>query len=400
MPASRRAVPPILSGVTRFIRRFVALEAAGGIVLMAAAALALIAANSPLAGTYFGAKASYVGPLSVDYWINDGLMAIFFLLVGLEVKREFLVGELARWEQRILPGVAAAAGIALPSLLYVLIAGGAPGARDGWAIPAATDIAFALGVLALLGSHAPLSLKVLLTAVAVIDDVVAVTIIALFYTDEVALLPLLAAGVGLAVLLVLNRLRVRSLWAYLGLGLLVWIAVLNSGVHATLAGVAVALTVPIGSDDDEHEDHSHSPLHLLEHKLHPLAAFLILPIFGFANAGVSFAGLSPSILLEPIPLGIAAGLFVGKQAGIMLAAFAAIRTGLASLPAGAGWRQMYGLSLLCGIGFTMSLFIGGLAFAGPDAQDQVKLGVLVGSILSAVLGYLVLRSGSRAGPPS
>jgi len=396
MPPFRTSSSAPLAGMTRFIREFTALEAAGGIVLMAAAALALVIANSPLASTYFAAKATYVGPLTVDYWVNDGLMAVFFLLVGLEVKREFLVGELASWEQRILPGVAAIAGIVTPALLYILIAGRTLGALDGWAIPAATDIAFALGVLALLGSRAPASLKVLLTAIAVIDDITAVVIIALFYTAQVALLPLMLAVLALVVLIVLNRRGVTSLWPYMVIGALVWVAVLNSGVHATLAGVAVALTVPIGRGEDaaqaETGDGHHSPLHRLEHGLHPLVAFGVLPIFGFANAGVSFAGLSPASLLAPVPLGIASGLFVGKQVGIMAAAALVIRAGWANLPTGAGWRQMYGLSLLCGIGFTMSLFIGALAFTGPDAQDAVKLGVLTGSILSAFLGFLVLRT--------
>ena len=355
---------------------------------MGAAALALLVANSPLAPAYFAAKAAHLGPLSVDHWINDGLMAVFFLLVGLEVKREMLDGQLSTWERRLLPGIAAAAGMAAPALVYLLFTGGQPDAHRGWPIPAATDIAFALGVLALLGSRAPGSLKVFLTTVAVIDDLGAVAIIALLYTEGLALVPLALGLAGLALLYGMNKAGVTRLWPYLLIGAGVWLAVLNSGVHATLAGVAVALCIPLRPSPARVDD-VNSPLHRLEHGLHPWVAFGIVPLFGFANAGISFEGLSPASLLAPIPLGIAAGLFLGKQVGVFGAVWIADRLGIADAPAGASWRQVYGIALLCGIGFTMSLFIGGLAF--PAQGDAVKLGVLAGSLLSALAGYAVLR---------
>jgi NhaA family Na+:H+ antiporter len=379
------------------LRAFLATEASGGVLLMAAAALALIVANSALADAYFGWKRAYVGPLTVDYWINDGLMAVFFLLVGLEVKRELLDGQLSTWERRVLPGIAAVAGMVVPAVIYIAVNGADPAAWRGWAIPSATDIAFALGVLALLGSRAPISLKIFLTTVAIIDDLGAVAIIAAFYTADVALLPLGIAAAGLVLLYALNRAGVSNLWAYLIPGIGIWAAVLNSGVHATLAGVAVAMMIPLTPSPAKVDDPS-SPLHRLEHALHPWVAYAIIPIFGFANAGVSFAGMRPADLLGPLPLGIALGLFVGKQIGVFGAVFAAVRLGLADLPADATWRQVYGVSLLCGIGFTMSLFIGGLAFADPHLQDAVKVGVLGGSLLSAIVGYAVLRAAPRPSP--
>ena len=382
------------------LRDFVRIEAAGGILLMGAAAAALIVANSPLADGYFAAKATYIGPLTLAYWINDGLMALFFLLVGLEIKREFLEGQLSTASARILPALAAGGGVAVPAIVYLLVAGGDPELARGWAVPAATDIAFALGILALLGSRAPLSLKVLLTAIAVIDDLVAVAIIALFYTAEVALLPLGLGVAGVILLVILNRMGVRSLAIYGIVGLGVWVAVLLSGVHATLAGVAVAMTIPLatkarpagGADEGAVPmDEAPSPLHRLEHGLHPWIAFGIIPLFGFFNAGVALGGMSVASLASPLPLGIALGLVVGKQVGIFGAIFAAVKSGLAPLPANAGWMHIYGLSLLCGIGFTMSLFIGGLAFPDPAMQDLVRVGVLGGSIVAALAGWIVLR---------
>jgi NhaA family Na+:H+ antiporter len=366
-------------------------EASGGLVLMAVAALALVIANSPLQQAYFGALKTYVGGLSVLHWINDALMAVFFLLVGLEIKREMLTGQLSTWSRRALPGVAAAGGMIAPALVYVAFNAGSPQTLAGWAIPAATDIAFALGVLSLLGSRAPTSLKVFLTALAIIDDLGAVIIIALFYTAQLNGLALLGAAGVLAALVVLNLYRVASLAPYLALGVVLWALVLLSGVHATLAGVVLALAIPlhVGRTED-------SPLLHLEHALQPWVAFLVVPIFGFANAGVSFAGMTPAALLAPVPMGVAAGLFVGKQIGVFGATWAAVRLGLAPMPERAGWAQVYGVSLLCGIGFTMSLFIGLLAFPNaPALQDEVKLGVLMGSLVSGLAGAAVL---ALAGP--
>ena len=382
------------SPVREALRNFIQIEAAGGILLMASAVAALLVANSPFADGYFAAKASYIGPLTLSYWINDGLMALFFLLVGLEIKREFMEGQLSTASARILPALAAGGGVAVPAIVYMLVAGGDPAFARGWAIPAATDIAFALGILALLGSRAPLSLKVLLTAIAVIDDLVAVAIIAVFYTEDLSLLPLGIGIAGVVLLAVLNRSGVRNLWIYAAIGLGVWVAVLLSGVHATLAGVAVALTIPLAASPKTHgvaEAGGHSPLHRLEHGLHPWIAFGVIPLFGFFNAGVALGGMSPASLTSPLPLGIALGLVIGKQIGIFGAIFAAVRSGLAPLPENAGWMHIYGLSLLCGIGFTMSLFIGGLAFPDPATLDLVRVGVLGGSVIAAIGGYLVLR---------
>ncbi|WP_027039727.1 Na+/H+ antiporter NhaA [Mesorhizobium ciceri] len=372
-------------------REFLDSEAAGGIILMVAAALALIVANSPLAETYFSALHAYLGPLSVSHWVNDGLMAVFFLLVGLEIKREMLDGQLSTWPRRVLPGIAAAGGMLVPALVYVAVNRNNAAALSGWAIPTATDIAFALGVLSLLGSRVPASLKVFLTALAIIDDLGAVIIIAIFYTSGLSLAYLGAAFAVIAALVVLNRMRVMTLVPYLVLGVVLWVLVLKSGVHATLAGVALALTIPLERSAGIGHDLDHSPLHRLEHGLHKVVAFVVIPIFGFANAGVSLAGLSVSALIEPLTLGVAAGLVVGKLVGVFGSSALAIRLGLADLPANAGWTHMIGISLLCGIGFTMSLFIGLLAFAGDVAlQDAVKVGILAGSFIAAILGAAVL----------
>jgi len=390
---------PIGNRPISIIRAFLDNASSGGIVLMAASALALIVANSPLAAAYGGVLHSYIGGLSVLHWINDGLMAAFFLMVGLEIKREVLDGQLSTWSRRILPGSAALGGMIGPALIFLAFNLGEGGHPKGWAIPAATDIAFALGVLSLLGNRVPMSLKVFLTALAIIDDLGAVIIIALFYTGSINALALGAAAVVIAMLVGINRLGVRNLLPYLVLGIALWFLVLQSGVHATLAGVILALTIPLRKSPTRPDDMT-APLNRLEHAIQPWVTFLIVPIFGFANAGVSFAGMSVGQLVDPVPLGVAAGLFLGKQAGVFLAATLVIRAGWAELPMYASWRQLYGVSLLCGIGFTMSLFIGLLAF--PDSlvlQDEVKLGVLLGSCISAAAGTILLRSSSSRHPP-
>ncbi|WP_122465068.1 Na+/H+ antiporter NhaA [Brevundimonas lutea] len=387
--------------LTSALRHFLSNQASAGMVLMGAAALALIVANSPLGEAYATALTRYIGPLNLLHWINDALMAVFFLLVGLEIKREVTDGELSSWSRRILPGMAALGGVVVPALIYLAIAGGDPVTRHGWAVPMATDIAFALGVLALLGSRVPISLKILLTALAIIDDLIAVIIIAVFYTADLSVLMLAGAGGVILALLMLNRFGVKALWPYLLLGVVLWVFVYRSGVHATLAGVALALTIPITRSPAAPDD-KESPLHILEHGLSPWVAFLIVPIFGFANAGVSLAGLTPAVLLEPVPLAIALGLFIGKQVGVMAACWVTVKLKWAEMPTHANWRQLYGVALLCGIGFTMSLFIGLLAFPGaPHLEDSVKIGVLMGSLLSALAGAGILLSSPKGaeGPP-
>lgn len=372
------------------MRRFFDSEASGGMILMGVTVLALVIANSPAAALYFGALKTYVLGLSVLHWINDALMAVFFLLVGLEIKREFLDGQLSTWPRRVLPGIAALGGMLVPALVYVTVTWNEPTLLRGWAIPAATDIAFALGVLAILGTRVPTSLKIFLTALAILDDLGAIIIIAIFYTGDVALPMLGLAAVSIVVLIGLNRLGVMALTPYLVIGALLWFFVLKSGIHATLAGVALAMTIPLHAEPKKTRAED-SPLHLLEHALQPWVAYAIIPIFGFANAGVSFAGLSVDAILAPLPLGIALGLFVGKQIGVYAFSELAIRLGLADVPAGATRLQCYGVALLCGIGFTMSLFIGALAFPNDaDLIDATKIGVLTGSLLSAVVGFLIL----------
>ncbi len=372
------------------LRDFIDSESSGGLVLMGAAALALLVANSPLAPAYFDALHAPLGGLDLLHWINDGLMAVFFLFVGLEIKREVLDGQLSTWSRRTLPGVAALGGMVVPAAIYLTLNWDDPVAARGWAVPAATDIAFALGVLSLLGPRVPASLKVFLAALAIIDDLGAVLIIALFYTADVAVGALVGAAAVLAALITLNRMRVHLLAPYLLLGALLWFLVLQSGVHATLAGVALAFTIPLRSAPARPDDRN-SPLHKLEHGLAPWVAFLVVPMFGFANAGVSLTGVGLSDLLSPVPLGVVGGLFIGKQLGVFGFCWVAVRAGLAELPAHASWTQLFGVALLCGIGFTMSLFIGLLAFADPDLQDQVKIGVLAGSLVAGLSGWLVLR---------
>ena len=388
-PKLARILPRPLSA----IRTILANEAAGGLVLMVAAAAALVVANSPLAEGYHHALHAYLGPLSLLHWINDGLMAVFFLLVGLEIKREALDGRLRTWPDRVLPGLAAAAGMVAPALVYLAFNAGSGTAR-GWASPAATDIAFALGVLALLGRRVPVSLKIFLSAVAIVDDLGAVVVIALFYTGSLDAAMLGASAGVLALLLALNRLGVRALSPYLLAGLALWFFVLRSGVHATVAGVLLALFVPIRPSPGRPEDTT-SPLHRLEHTLSPWVSFLIVPVFGFANAGVTLLGLPARALLDPVTLGVGLGLFLGKQAGILAAVRLAVAAGIASRPAGATWAQVYGVALLCGIGFTMSLFIGGLAFTDGLHETETKLGVLGGSLLSGIVGAIVLIAARR-----
>jgi len=393
--------PPPGPGLRPFsmLRAFLDGQASGGIVLMAAAALALVVANSPLAPVYFDALRSYVGPLTLSYWINDGLMAIFFLVVGLEIKREVLDGQLSTWSRRVLPGVAAAGGMAVPALVFLFFNADDPVASRGWAIPAATDIAFALGVLSLLGSRVPTSLKVFLTALAIIDDLGAVLIIALFYSSDLSMPHLGGAAAILAGLVLLNRMGVTRLWAYLLPGAVLWALVLGSGVHATVAGVLLAFTIPLRTSPARPDDMAHSPLHRLEHALHPWSTFLVIPVFGFANAGVSFAGMSTEALTSDMTLGVALGLLLGKLVGVFGSAWLVIRLGFADVPMGAGKLQLLGVSLLCGIGFTMSLFIGLLAFAGsPDLQEEVKVGILGGSLIAGLLGWAVLRVAPRDVP--
>lgn len=371
---------------------------------MVVAGAALVAANSPLAHAY---HALFHTPLpwtpipkleTVHLWINDALMAVFFFVVGLEIKREILDGELSSADKRRLPVLAAAAGMAMPALVYLLVSGhgGAPELRQGWAIPAATDIAFAVGVLALVAKRIPASIRLFLLTVAIVDDLGAVTIIAAFYTPAIALGWSLGALAVFAVLVMANRLRVESVWIFLLLGIALWICVLNSGVHATIAGVLAAFTIPLRL-----QHNGDSMLLRIEHALTPWTSFVIVPLFGFANAGVSLAGLGLSALLDPLPLGIALGLFVGKQAGIMAALIACRQLGFAQLPQGATWLQLWGMAILCGVGFTMSLFIGPLAFpAHPQLAEQAKLGVIAGSLLSSLVGYAVLRFGPAAQTPS
>ncbi|WP_298674271.1 Na+/H+ antiporter NhaA [uncultured Sphingomonas sp.] len=386
------------------LRAFLAGEAAGGFVLIAAAALAMLVANLPATADWYAhvlhaetgpVLSATLGPMTIHLWINDALMALFFLLVGLEIKREFVDGQLARADQRRLPFIAAATGMAVPALVYLLVVGDHSGLQRGWAIPAATDIAFAIGVMAMLGKRVPAALKLLLTTVAIVDDMGAVAIIALAYTDEIRVIALAGAGVALALLYVMNRRKVMALWPYLVTGAVLWLFVLQSGVHATIAGVATAAFIPIVPTPGA-PDAVDSPLHRLEHALAPWVAFVIVPLFAFANAGVALGGFGLSVLAEPVVLGVALGLFVGKQLGVFGGIWGAVRLGIATRPGGVSWAQIYGMALLAGIGFTMSLFVGGLAFPG-DAMlvEEVKMGVLAGSLLSAVGGFAVLALAAR-----
>lgn len=383
---------PVLKGrIQSTLRQFLDAEASGGIVLMTAAVLAIVIANSALSDEYFHLLHIYIGPLSLQHWINDALMAVFFLLVGLEIKREMLDGQLSSWSRRILPGAAAAGGMAVPALVFLYFNWTDPATARGWAIPTATDIAFALGVISLFGARVPASLKIFLAALAIIDDLGAVVVIAVFYTADLNLLALIAAAAVLTALYSLNRIKVLTLWPYLALGVALWVFLFASGVHATLAGVMLALTIPLKVTPGTPEaSPSHSPLHKLEHMLHKPVAFGIVPIFGFANAGVSFKGVTMDVLGDPITMGIAAGLLFGKLIGVLGTVAFLVKLDFADLPAQASWGQMIGVALLCGIGFTMSLFIGLLAFGDPVVQDRVKIGILAGSVAAGALGAIFL----------
>lgn len=382
------------------IKEFLRLESSSGILLLIAAVLAMVIENSSIKYLY---DALLDIPVAIKFgefeiakplllWINDGLMAIFFFLIGLEVKREVLDGELSEPSRIVLPVIAAIGGMAIPAAIYSYINWGDAVAMKGWAIPSATDIAFALGVLALLGSRVPNTLKLFLMTLAIIDDLGAIIIIALFYTADLSLASLAVASAAIVVLYILKRNGVISLTPYLFVGFILWAAVLKSGVHATLAGVITALFIPYRKAPGEDK----TQLEKLEHDLHPLVAFAILPLFAFANTGVSFEGLTIDSFLNGVPLGIAAGLFLGNQIGVFGFSWLAIKSGLAELPKDASWLQLYGVSLLCGIGFTMSLFISSLAFemGGPDFAVDDRLGILVGSVVSGVMGYLVIRFAS------
>ena len=380
------------------IRNFLQMESAGGLVLMAAAALALVAANSPLANYYDlfieTPVEVRIGRLEIAkpllLWVNDGLMAVFFFLVGLEVKREILEGELSRPSNVLLPALGAVGGIVAPVGLYVAFNHSDPVGLNGWAIPAATDIAFALGILMILGTRVPVSLKVFLVSLAIFDDLGAIVIIALFYSSKLSMSALIVASVCLLILGYLNWRHVSAVPAYVLVGIVMWVAVLKSGVHATLAGVVLAMFIPMRSK----EEPGRSPLMELEHDLHTVIAFGVLPLFAFVNAGISFAGMSFADLVHPVSLGIAAGLFVGKQLGVFLFCLMAIKTGMAKLPDGASWGSLYGVAILSGVGFTMSLFIDTLAFQNLPADAvfdfDARLGILLGSLASGVLGYIVL----------
>lgn len=374
--------------MTDVIRDFFKMESAGGIILVISAAIAMFVANSPLNDMYQGVLHSYVLGMSVSHWINDGLMAVFFLLIGLEVKRELLEGALKSKETAIFPAIAAVGGMLAPALIYVLFNSGNPEALQGWAIPAATDIAFALGIMALLGNRVPVSLKVFLLALAIIDDLGVVVIIALFYSSDLSTLALTIGFIATGVLFMLNNKHVTKLSVYLIVGAILWFAVLKSGVHATLAGVVIGFAIPLKGNKGEH-----SPLKHLEHALHPYVAFAILPIFAFANAGISLEGISISSLTSMLPLGIAMGLLIGKPLGIFAFSWGAVKLGIAKLPEGVNFTNIFAVSVLCGIGFTMSIFISSLAFGPTNAEFDTfaRLGILMGSTTAAILGYILLR---------
>jgi NhaA family Na+:H+ antiporter len=386
--------------VRNTFKQFFQLEAAGGLLLIAAAALALIINNSPLSWLYNGLLevpvVAQIGALKIAkpllLWINDGLMALFFLLIGLEVKREVIQGHLSRASQIVLPGAAAIGGMVIPALVFWALNKDSPAAMSGWAIPMATDIAFALGVLALLGKRVPVSLKLFLMTLAIIDDLGAIIVIALFYSGELSNLSLALAAGSILSLIAMNRLGVVKLAPYLLVGLVLWICVLKSGVHATLAGVILAFCIPLKTARDVP-----SPLQQLEHALHPWVAYAILPLFAFANAGVSLTGVTMESFTHHVPMGIALGLLVGKMVGVFGLTWLAVKTGMAALPTGANWGQVLGVSILCGIGFTMSLFVGSLAFVPGQSEfaGMDRMGILTGSILAALIGYGITAMASR-----
>ncbi len=387
-----------------FLTRFFRLESAGGILLIVAALMAMISANTPLSGYYSlfldTPVAIRIGAFEIAkpllLWINDGLMAVFFFLVGLELKREMIEGELSDKKNIILPGIGALGGMLAPALIYSYFNIDDTAAMKGWAIPTATDIAFALGVLSLLGSRVPTSIKVFLTSLAIFDDMGAIIIIALFYTEKISMMALLVALCCVVLLFIINRMKIESTSLYILIGVVMWAAMLKSGVHATLAGVVLAIFIPMRS----HDKPAHSPLKSLESDLHSVVAYIVLPVFAFANAGISLTHVGLEQVLHPVPLGIAAGLFVGKQLGVFGLCWLAIRLRLTRLPRSMNWRSLYGTAALCGIGFTMSLFIGSLAFeqTAVNAVFDERLGIIFGSLLSGVAGYLVLNASLPAGP--
>ena len=376
------------------IKDFIKHESTSGLLLILAAAIALTLNNSSLAWIYDGLLNTpmviQIGAFEIAkpllLWINDGLMAIFFFLIGLEVKREILVGELSSKERALLPIIAAIGGLAVPALIFYYFNQDNPEALRGWAVPTATDIAFALGVLALIGKNIPSSLKIMLLSIAIIDDIAAVLIIAIFYTAETSVISMGLAGIGLLVAIGFNMRGITRITPYILVGVFMWVCVLKSGVHATIAGVLIALTIPLSA-----KDKSKSPLETLEHMLHPWVAYFIMPIFAFANAGVALGGVTLAMLTTSLPLGIMAGLFAGKQIGVFVFTAIAVALGICKLPNDLTWRHIYGLSLLCGIGFTMSLFIGTLAFDDPALNAQVRISVLIASTVSALLGFMVLK---------
>ena len=378
------------------IRAFFNLEASGGIVLALAAIAAMIIANTPLNTWYesfiHAPVAIQIGGFAIakdaHHWINDGLMAVFFFLVGLELKREVLIGELSNVKQIILPAAAALGGMIMPAIIFLIFNYNEPEFWKGWAIPTATDIAFALGILSLLGNRVPNALKVFLVSIAIFDDIGAIIIIAIFYTSELSLGSLAIAGLCLPFLYLLNRRNVTSITPYLLIGLIMWIFVLKSGIHATLAGVVLALFIPLF----DRTDPEHSPLEELEHDLQNTVSYGILPLFAFANAGISLKGAGLAELFHSVPLGIAAGLFIGKQLGVMIACWLIFNLGVSTRPRGMNFKQIYGAALLCGVGFTMSLFIGGLAFSGETPLFDERLGIIMGSIVSGIAGYLMLKA--------
>ncbi|MBE1300388.1 MAG: Na+/H+ antiporter NhaA [Alteromonadaceae bacterium] len=387
-----------------FIEQFLKQESAAGVLLMLAAISAIIIANTPLFGFYNllidTPVVMQIGALKIDkpllLWINDGLMAVFFLLVGLELKREVLEGELSNPANIMFPAIGAVGGMAVPAAVYAYFNWGDDIAMKGWAIPAATDIAFALGILALLGSRVPVSLKIFLTSLAIFDDVGAIVIIAVFYTSKISLTALVVAAACCVLLWFMNARKISNLCRYLLIGLVMWVAMLKSGVHATLAGVILAMFIPI----KDYQNPEKSPLKSLEHDLHHAVAFIILPVFAFANAGINVTGMTMDQVFHPVPLGIALGLFAGKQIGIFGLCWLGLKMGIAKLPDGMNLTRLYGVSLLCGVGFTMSLFIGSLAFeeTGENLLFDERLGIIIGSLMSGVVGFFVLKFSLRNDP--
>ncbi|MCT8543370.1 Na+/H+ antiporter NhaA [Glaesserella parasuis] len=379
------------------IRKFLQLESASGILLLAFAMLAMLFANTPLKDLYFDFLSMpvsiQIGLFSIHkpllMWVNDGFMAVFFVLIGLEVKREMMVGAISSYQRAIFPAIGALGGMIVPALVFTLINSDSPEFQQGWAIPMATDIAFALGVLGLLGKRVPFALKIFLLALAIIDDLGAIVVIAIFFSHELSITALISAAIAITALIMMNRMRVTAICAYMVVGLILWASVLKSGVHATLAGVIIGFCVPLKGKNGE------EPLAHFEHILAPWCSFVILPLFAFSNAGVSLAGMSLSTLFSPLTMGVALGLLVGKTLGVFSFSFLAVKLGIAQLSEGINFKQIFAVSILCGIGFTMSMFLAGLAFGGDEADGQfislARLGILIGSGISAVLGYYLLK---------